>query len=53
MMAVEDKDTVIAKLKETFEEDEGEIETMCDILTDGLLSDDILQLCALGSALLP
>ena len=48
-MTVEAKDTVIAKLKETFGEKEREIETMCDILTDGLVSDESLLLCALGS----
>ena len=49
-MTAEAKDTVIASLKETFEEEEGEIETLCDILTNGLVSDEILLLCALGSA---
>ena len=29
--------------------EEREIETMCDILTDGLVSDESLLLCALGS----
>ena len=48
-MTVEAKDTVIAELKETFEEEEGKIETMWDILADGLVSDESLLLCALGS----
>ena len=49
-MTVEAKDTVIAELKETFEEEEGKIETMCDILAGRLVSDESLLLCALGSA---
>ena len=48
-MTVEAKDTVIAELKKTFGEEEREIETMCDILADGLVSDESLLLCALGS----
>ena len=49
-MTVEAKGTVIAELKETFGKEEGEIETMYDILVDGLVSDESLLLCALGSA---
>ena len=49
-MTVEAKDTVIAELMEAFEEEEGEIETMYDILVDGLVSYESLLLCALGSA---
>ena len=49
-MTVEAKDTVIAELREAFEEEEGEIETMYDILVDGLVSYESLLLCALGSA---
>ena len=49
-MTVEAKGTVIAELKETFGKEEGEIETMWDILADRLVSDESLLLCALGSA---
>ena len=49
-MTVEAKDTVIAELTEAFEEEEGEIETMYDILVDELVSYESLLLCALGSA---
>ena len=41
---------MIAELREAFEEEEGEIETMYDILVDGLVSYESLLLCALGSA---
>ena len=49
-MTVEAKDTVIAELREAFEEEKGEIETMYDILVDELASYESLLLCALGSA---
>ena len=48
-MTAEAENTVIAKLKETFAYEKNEIETMHEIITEGLLSDEILLLCALGS----
>ena len=48
-MTAEAENTVIAKLKETFAYEENEIETMHEIIAEGLLSHEILLLCALGS----